>query len=101
MADFKAAIISMLQEYGHTDGKMKRSQRIKKRYKGEPNEDFRNEKYNNQNKKFTRWAQNNSRTDMTEERVNELDDRSIEMIRFKQTEEKKTKKRLVGQYQKV
>lgn len=66
--------------------KMRKSQQGNRSYKKkEPNENYRTEKYNCRNKKV---AKQESKLEMAEVRINELEDMSIEFIQYEQ--QKKT-----------
>lgn len=66
----------------------KKSQQRIKRYKEEPNGNFRNKKIQQVKlKKFYRWAQ--QQNGLHRERISELEDRTIEIIQFEQQRKKK------------
>ena len=62
---------------------MRKSQQGNRSYKKkkEPNENYRTEKYNCRNKKV---VEQESKVEMAEVRINELEDRSIEFTQYEQ-----------------
>ena len=57
-----------------------------RRYKKEPNANFRNEEYNNPNENPTYKL--HSRMEMTKERTSDLENRMMEMAQYEQKEKK-------------